>query len=101
MRCVICDRAILPGAEPVVSTTTGDLAHIDCADQEARRAHRWRSCRAVASAGIAIGLLILAIRSQSSDAILLALLLSFAAAHVRLNERWWRLTILPRRRRRR
>ena len=99
MRCAICGHAILSAAEPVVSTATSELVHIDCADREARRAYRWRSCRAPVSAGIAIGLLALAVRAHGSDVVLLALLLILAVAHARFNERWWRLTVLPRRQR--
>jgi hypothetical protein len=74
MHCAICGHAIQPAAEPVVSTTTGDLVHMDCADREAQRAYRWRTCRAAASAGSAIGLIALAIRAYGSDVVLLALL---------------------------
>jgi hypothetical protein len=98
MRCAICGHAILSATEPVVSTTTSELVHIDCADREAQRAYRWRTCGAAASAGIAIGLLSLVVRAHGSDVVLLALLLIFAVAHARLNERWWRLTVLLRRR---
>jgi hypothetical protein len=99
MHCVICGHAILSATEPVVSTTTSELVHIDCADREARRAYRRRTCRATTSTGIMIALLAVAVRTPGSDAVLLALLLIFAAAHVCLNARWWRLTVLPRRRR--
>jgi hypothetical protein len=99
MRCAICGHAVLPAAEPIVLTTTGNMVHIDCADREARRTYLWRTCRAAASAGIAIGLLALTVRAHASDAIFLALLIILAVAHVRLNERWWHLTVLPRRRR--
>lgn len=98
MCCAICGLTIQPAAERVVSTTMGEFVHVRCADRDAQKAYRWRTCRAATSAGIAIALLILAIRAQSSDAILLALLLILAVAHARLNERWWRLTILLRRR---
>jgi hypothetical protein len=97
MRCPICGHAVLPAVEAVVSTTTGNMVHIDCADREAQRAYHWRTCRAAVSAGIAIGLLALAVRIEDSDVILLTLLLMLAVAHVRLNARWWRLTVLPRR----
>jgi hypothetical protein len=99
MHCAICGHAILSATELVVSTTTSELVHIDCADREAGRAYRWRTCRAAASAGITIALLALAARAHGSDFVLLALLLILAAAHVHLNARWWRVTVLSRRRR--
>jgi hypothetical protein len=99
MRCAICGHTIQLAVEPIVSTTIGELVHVSCADRDAQRAYRWRTWRAAASAGIAIGLLVLAVRIENSDVFLLALLLLLAVAHARLNERWWRLTILPRRRR--
>lgn len=98
MRCAICGHAMQPAVERVVSTTMGELVHVSCADRDAQRAYCWRTCRAAASAGIAISLLVLVVRAHCSDAILVALLLILAVAHVRLNERWWRLTVLPRRR---
>jgi hypothetical protein len=99
MCCAICGYAIQPDVEPIVSTTMGEFLHVSCADCDAERAYRRRTWRAAASAGIAIGLLALAVRAHGSDAILLALLLIIAVAHVYFNERWWRLTVLPRRRR--
>jgi hypothetical protein len=97
MRCAICGHAILSGAEPVVATTTGNMVHIVCADREARRAYRWRTYHAAASSGIVIVLLALVVHAEGSDVVLLALLLILAIAHVRLNARWWHLTILSRR----
>jgi hypothetical protein len=76
----------------------GEFVHISCADREALIAYRLQTCGAVISAVLAISLLALAVHAEGSDLILLALLLILAVAHVRLNERWWRLTILPRRR---
>jgi hypothetical protein len=99
MRCAICGHAIQPAAEPIVTTTMGEPVHISCADRDAQRAYHWRTYRAAMSASVAIGLLALAVHTESSDVALLGLLLILAAAHVHLNKRWWHLTILPRRRR--
>jgi len=98
MRCAICGHAVQPDVERVVLTTMGEFVHVNCADLEAQRAYRRRTWRAAVSAGVGIGLLALAVRIENSDVVLLALLI-LAVAHTRLNERWWHLTILPRRRR--
>jgi hypothetical protein len=97
MRCVICGHAILPAVEPIVSTTTGDFVHVGCADRDARAAYRLRTCRVVISVALSIGLLGLAAYIQVGVIALVTLLMLLAAVHVRLNARWWHLTIVPRR----
>jgi hypothetical protein len=99
MRCAICHHAIQPAAEPVVSTMMGDFVHISCADREAGCAYRWRTFRAAISATLVLGLLGLALQADLRGTALLALLLFLLAGHVRLNERWWRVTMRVRRRR--
>src|SRR4051812_5755728 len=96
MRCAICRHAILPATEPVVSTTMGDFVHVSCADRDTRAGYRLRTYRVVLSAVVAIGLLGLAAYNQIGVIALITLLMLLAIVHVRLNARWWHLTIVPR-----
>jgi hypothetical protein len=93
MRCAICHHAILPSAEPVVSTTMGELVHISCADCDALAAYRLRTYRAVVSTALVLGLLGLAAYAQIGVIPFLALLAMLTVAHVRLNGHWWRVTM--------
>jgi hypothetical protein len=95
MRCTICGHAMLRTTEPVISTTTGELVHIGCADREARSTYHWRTCHAALSAGIAVVLLALAVRAEVDEPGYVVLLLILSAGHVLLNRRWWHLTIAP------
>jgi hypothetical protein len=93
MRCAICGHELHSATMPVVSTTMGDFVHISCADGESCRAYRWRTFRATTSATLALVLLDLALQSNLRETALLALLVLLAVGHVRLNERWWRVTL--------
>ena len=93
MRCAICNQGLHTAPDPIVSTTTGDVVHISCADRVARHAYHWRTFRAATSATFALGLLNLAAQTDLRGTALLALLVLLVAVHVRLNERWWRVTM--------
>jgi hypothetical protein len=93
MRCAICDHELHTATEPIVPTTTSELVHIACADQQAHTTYQWRSCRAAISTSIAIGLLYLMTRARASVIELLILLVMLVSGHLLLNRYWWRLTI--------
>jgi hypothetical protein len=76
----------------------GDFVHISCADREARRAYCWRRCRVVITATLVLGLLSFAFQAHLRGTALLALEVFLVAGRVRLNERWWRVTMRVRRR---
>ena len=93
MRCAICGHELHSATLPVVSTTKGDFVHISCADRESSCAYHWRTFRAATSATFALGLFIVAVQADLRGIALLALLVPLVAVHVRLNERWWRVTM--------
>ncbi len=94
MRCAICNQELHNATEPIVATTTGDFVHISCADREASRTYRWRTFWVAISALLALSLLGLVFQANLRGTALLALLVLLVAVHVRLNERWWRVTML-------
>jgi hypothetical protein len=93
MRCAICGHELHSATLPVVSTTMGDFVHISCADRESSRAYHWRTFCAATSATLALGLLTVAVQTDLRGTALLALLVLLVAGHMRLNARWWRVTM--------
>jgi hypothetical protein len=87
--CDFCDQPISIG-QRTVPTTTSDLVHIACADQDALAAAQYRQRQALISgaAMILVGLLLLRLIAPFG----LFLLPMLAVLHVRLNRVWWRHT---------
>ena len=86
--CVLCHQPIGVG-NPTVSTTTGDLVHIACADRDALAAaqHRQRQALAHGAGMFLVGLLFLTFVHLLLG---LLLLVALAVRHVLLNNVWWR-----------
>lgn len=93
MRCAICGQSIRSAVEPVVPTMSGDMVHIDCANRQARTAYRWRTCRAIISACLAIILIGWAACDDIGAIGLIVLIVVLIAGHMRFNWRWWCVTI--------
>ncbi len=89
-RCVICSQAILTDVQ-VIATQDGQLAHIACADREARAAWRRRTRLAGLQAIVSsvIMLVVVSVGQNIEEAIKLGLTL--LVVHIAFHRRWWLL----------
>src|SRR5689334_1987155 len=86
MRCVICGRTIAH-SDHCIPTTTGEQAHLSCAERDAEAAwksrQRWALLHAVTAGGIT-----LAIAHSYANACW-QVALALASSHALLHRRWW------------